>query len=166
MKTKYLWLGIAVIAIQGCQKDEPRRYTPDTNPALYAYIYPTEYVWTALNSRTTAVMQNGTFNLTGVAVDSNLISITINSPLEDSISYYLGYGALNTAIYSQGPNIGIPAWSTNGDPACTGSFYITKLDTVSKLISGRFEFYAFRVTANSFRNVVDGGFKYLKYTIQ
>ena len=167
MKTKfYLWLCIAVIAIQSCYKDEPRRYTPDTSPTLHAFILPNWYVWEALNSRTTAVMQSGSFNLTGVAVDSNRISITINGPLEDSISYYLGYGALNTGVYSQGTNIGIPSWVTNGHSTCTGSFKLTKLDTVNKLISGDFKFYAFRSTDSSFRNVTDGGFRNIKYSIQ
>jgi Family of unknown function (DUF6252) len=167
MKTMmYFWLCIAAIAIQGCHKEEPRPYTPDTSPTLYAFILPTWNLWTALNSRTTAVIQSGTFNLTGIAVDSNMISITISGPLEDSISYDLGYGSGNTGVYSQGTNIGIPAWSTNGDPACTGSFKLTKLDTVNKLIYGSFEFYAFRITDSSFRNITDGAFRNIKYTTQ
>src|SRR5688572_20059061 len=76
----------------GCQKAEPGAPTPPySTPSIIASVSNgvSSGSWVSLSNRASASIDSGSFNLSGVAWDSTLISITIAADVEVGINYSL-----------------------------------------------------------------------------
>jgi hypothetical protein len=160
-------IALFVFVLAGCKKDDSDD-SSSTNPPPASTASMTALVdnvaWASISNRAAAGIVNNTSNLTGVANDSTVITLTVTEEIELNGVYDLGVGSGNVGIFSPSTSGSAPAWSSNGNPACYGTLTVTVMDTVNKKISGTFEFKAWRATDNTFREVTSGVFTNVPYT--
>lgn len=117
------------------------------------------------NLSATANRVNGLINITGLATDGQLITITL---FDSGVhNYTLNQTSMGVIAYSESQNASTISYASNGssNPAeAGGSCNITSIDPVTKKISGTFSVKVFRQSDNSSKNITEGVFNNITYS--
>lgn len=168
---KYFILPVLTLALaagfSSCSKDDDddnRSTPPPSNPAPTAVMTAKvdNVNWSSLSNRASGSIISGTSNLTGVANDSSMITMTITQNITVG-TYGLGPSSGNAGVFATSTSGSAPAWSSNGNPACYGTLTVTSMDQTNKRFSGTFSFKAWRATDNTFREITNGVFTDVPY---
>ena len=148
----------------GCSKDDDNNAPSTPTPAAASMTAKVDGVnWTSLTNRAAASIISNVTNLTGVASDSTLLTITIQDAVSVGDTIDLGPGSGNAGVFALTPNGLATAWSSNGNPACFGEMIITAMDVTNKKMSGTFEYKVWRASDNTFKTITDGIFTNITY---
>lgn len=148
----------------GCSKDDDNNSSNTPTPAVASMTAKVDGVtWTSLTNKVSASIISNVTNLTGVASDSTLLTITIQDAVAVGDTIDLGPGSGNAGVFALTPNGTANGWSSNGNAACYGEMIITAMDVTNKKISGTFEYKVWRATDNTFKTITDGVFTNVTY---
>lgn len=157
-----------VIGFAGCKKDDDddaaATPTPPPAPTPVMTCKVNAVNWASISNRAAGSIVNNTSNLTGVATDSTVITMTVTENIELNGVYDLGPSSLNGGVFAPSTNgTGGSSWTSNAHPTSTGEMIVTAMDTVNKRISGTFHFKAWRATDNTFKDITNGVFTDVPY---
>lgn len=154
-----------LLMFTGCSKDDDNNSTNTPTPAAASMTAKVDGVaWSSLTNKVAASIISNVTNITGVASDSTVITITVQDAVSVGDTIDLGPGSGNAGAFAPTTNGSIPAWSSNGNAACYGELIITAMDVTNKKISGTFEFKVWRATDNTFKTITDGVFSNVTYS--
>ncbi|RYY18144.1 MAG: hypothetical protein EOO04_24555, partial [Chitinophagaceae bacterium] len=100
----------------------------------------------------------------GISFDKKAFIITLDGT--STGEYTLDQNSLSVAAWTDSTETSKEAYTTNQSDDQTkagGKVYVTKIDTVKKLISGTFELKLYRELDNGEKTVLDGVFENLSY---
>lgn len=156
------FLSLFSMLIISCDQDNDPPIVP-VDPVASMTCLVEGSSWSAASNMASASILSSTSNVSGINSSSSTITITVNESFVVNASYDLGLNSGNGAAYLSSNN-GSSAWISHGSATTGGTVTITGIDTENKLISGTFEFNAFRATDNSYRNISEGQFTALPYS--
>ncbi len=117
------------------------------------------------NQTASASRLNGIINLTGLATDGKLITITL---MDSGVHVYtLNDVSFGAGAYGESQNGSTISFTSNGssDPAVAGgSCTITSIDAVNHKMTGTFAFKVFRQTDSTSKNITQGVFTNITYS--
>lgn len=153
-----------LLMFTGCSKDDDNNATNTPTPAAASMTAKVDGVaWSSLSNKVAASIISNVTNLTGVASDSTVLTISIQDAVSVGDTIDLGPGSGNAGAFLLTPNGTANGWSSNGNPACYGEMIITAMDVTNKKISGTFEYKVWRATDNTFKTITDGVFTNVTY---
>ncbi len=154
-----------LLTMYGCKKDSNNSPSNTTPPATTASMTALVdgVAWTSLSNRAAGSIVNNTSNLTGVASDSTVITMTVTENVTLNGTYDLGPASGNAGVFSPSTAGTAPAWSSNAHPLSNGLLTITSMDTVNKKMGGTFSYKAWRATDNTFKEITQGVFTNVPY---
>jgi hypothetical protein len=100
----------------------------------------------------------------GISYDKKAFIITLDAT--STGEYTLDQNSLHVAAWSDSTETSSEAYTTNQSEdqvKAGGKIYVTKIDTVKRLISGTFELKLFRELDNGQKTIIDGVFENLSY---
>jgi|GEM_PF-5875313 len=150
------FLLLFVVIFNGCKKKED---VVLYNGGITAFVDGEE--WASYSNKTLCATVNGQTTITGTGADGSTILITLNGVIEEFGVYDLSSSGDGTAYYIVPDQ---PAWSSDL-PANGGIFIINKIDTLKKIMSGTFYFYAYRQSDQSLVHISNGEFYDINYGI-
>lgn len=161
---KYIFLVVTLIGlgITSCKKE----YSIENSSAATNFTAVINGVqWNALRSEEGATLSGGMLNITGIASDSEEISITLTdtalgvyslSPTSTSLAAYGWVDSASTATFST---------SQGADSIQSGGIVtLTQINQASGTVSGTFSFTVYRSSDGGQRSITSGVFTNIPYT--
>ncbi|HET6253824.1 MAG TPA: DUF6252 family protein [Puia sp.] len=123
--------------------------------------------WQAADSSQSAIVSQGLVTISGISVDGQEISITLNDTVVGV--YELNQTSSSLAIYANLDSVGGYAYSTNQGSDTSqagGTVNVTSFDQASRTISGVFSFKVYRNSDGTQENITSGTFYNIPYVDQ
>jgi hypothetical protein len=165
MKTALAFTGILMLAACGKEMSvDTLGNTGNTNTsAAKLKMTINGKVWVADKAAEATITENVT-SIYGFSYDKKAFIITLEAT--STGEYTLNQNSLHLAAWTDSTETSKEAYSTNQSEDQTkagGKVYVTKIDTINRLISGTFELKLFRELDNGEKTILDGVFENLKY---
>jgi hypothetical protein len=164
LRTLYIFIACAALALVSCQKDLSYEGTPLLNAGDFrAEIDGVQ--WIATDSAEGASFLGGMINISGISSDNRQLSITLNDTVTGV--YVLNQSSASLAAYADLDSSDIYAFTTNQGTDTSeagGMVDITAIDKIGKTLTGTFSFKAYRDIDGHQKNVTQGVFYQLSYT--
>jgi hypothetical protein len=162
-RTLFLLLLFCGWIFSACKKEYSIENASNTTADFTAVIDGTQ--WAATRATEGATLLQGMLNVTGISVDSQEISITLTdtslgvhtlSPQTSSLAVFGYIDSAYTTNFS----------TSQGSDASQsgGEVNLAEINTLTKTVSGTFEFKVFRSSDGKQRTVASGIFKNIPYT--
>jgi len=118
--------------------------------------------WVANDSSKGATILDGVINIIGIGNNYDMINITLIG--SNTGTYILNSTTANIALYQDGSSSNPFVTNGSSNPSqAGGTVTITEIDTVSKTISGTFQFNLYRQSDQSVKNITEGSFTKIPY---